>query len=178
MNKVLSGDQDSVQAADMFGRDASLFGRVLNAMLEGNEAMGISRVSDVEALDRLAAISELFQFVSGSVDEILETSPELFQVDAGADVHAELSASGEDVGRAVLVRREEDSEAGGGLCEPVDLPVNKRHYDMVYAHMRYSDKPFMGSVTAPERARDTVELARLTEGQSDDDGPPRTGEAA
>lgn len=80
VNKVLSGDQDSVQAADMFGRDASLFGRVLSAMLEGNQAMGISRVSDVEALDRLAAISELFQFVSGSVDEILETSPELFQV--------------------------------------------------------------------------------------------------
>jgi len=80
VNKVLSGDQDSVQAADMFGRDASLFGRVLRAMQEGNEAMGISRVSDEEALDRLTAISELFQFVSGSVDEILETSPELFQV--------------------------------------------------------------------------------------------------
>ena len=41
------------------------------------------------------------------------------------------------------------------------MPVNKRHLDMVYAHMRYSDKPFMGSVTAPERARDTVEMARI-----------------
>ena len=28
-------------------------------------------------------------------------------------------------------------------------------------HIRYSDKPFMGSVTAPERARDTVEMARI-----------------
>ena len=28
VNKVLAGDEDSVQAADMFGRDASLFGRV------------------------------------------------------------------------------------------------------------------------------------------------------
>src|SRR6185295_17586192 len=27
--------------------------------------------------------------------------------------------------------------------------------------MRYSDKPFMGSVTHPDRARDTVEMARL-----------------
>ena len=42
------------------------------------------------------------------------------------------------------------------------MPVNKRHLDMVYSHIRYSDKPFMGSVTAPERARDTVEMARLT----------------
>jgi len=38
---------------------------------------------------------------------------------------------------------------------PVDLPVNKRHFDMVYSHMKYSDKPYMGSVTHPERAQDT-----------------------
>ena len=80
VNKVLAGDEDSVQAADMFGRDASLFGRVLNAMLEGSRAMEITRVSEPEARERLAEISELFEFVSGSVDEILETSPELFQV--------------------------------------------------------------------------------------------------
>ncbi len=54
--------------------------------------------------------------------------------------------------------------SGGTICEPVDVPVNKRHLDMVYSHIRYSDKPFMGSVTAPERARDTVELAKLTFG--------------
>ncbi|NQD92302.1 chemotaxis protein [Pseudomonas sp. CrR25] len=85
VNKVLAGDEDSVQAADMFGRDASLFGRVLSAMLEGNAAMEISQVTDEEALERLAEISELFEFVSGSVDEILETSPELFQVRESAN---------------------------------------------------------------------------------------------
>jgi trimethylamine--corrinoid protein Co-methyltransferase len=42
--------------------------------------------------------------------------------------------------------------------------VNKRHLDMVYSHIRYSDKPFMGSVTAPERAADTVELAKIAFG--------------
>src|SRR5262249_35120567 len=54
--------------------------------------------------------------------------------------------------------------SGGTVCEPVDLPVNKRHFDMVYAHMRYSDKPYMGSVTHPDRARDTVEMARVVFG--------------
>ena len=54
--------------------------------------------------------------------------------------------------------------SGGTVCEPVDVPVNKRHLDMIYSHIRYSDKPFMGSVTAPERARDTVEMARITFG--------------
>ncbi len=50
---------------------------------------------------------------------------------------------------------------GGTLCEPVDLPVNKRHFDMVFAHIRNHDKPFMGSVTAPERAQDTVDMVDI-----------------
>ncbi len=50
---------------------------------------------------------------------------------------------------------------GGTLVEPVDLPVNKRHYEMVYAHIRYSDRAFMGSVTNPSRAEDTVEMCRV-----------------
>ena len=54
--------------------------------------------------------------------------------------------------------------SGGTVCEPVDLPVNKRHLDMVYAHLRWSDKPFMGSVTAPERAEESVEMARIAFG--------------
>jgi len=56
--------------------------------------------------------------------------------------------------------------SGGTVCEPVDLPVNKRHLDMVYSHIRYSDKPFMGSVTQPERAADTVAMAKLVFGES------------
>ena len=51
--------------------------------------------------------------------------------------------------------------SGGTVCEPVDVAVNKRHLDMVYAHIRYSDKPFMGSVTHPERAADSLAMARL-----------------
>ncbi len=51
--------------------------------------------------------------------------------------------------------------SGGTVCEPVDVPVSKRHLDMVYSHLKYSDKPFMGSVTAGSRAADSVELARI-----------------
>lgn len=51
--------------------------------------------------------------------------------------------------------------SGGTVCEPVDVPVNKRHLDMVYAHIRYSDKAFMGSITAEERAEDSIELCRI-----------------
>jgi trimethylamine--corrinoid protein Co-methyltransferase len=55
--------------------------------------------------------------------------------------------------------------SGGTVCEPVDLPVNKRHLDMVYSHIRYSDKPFMGSVTHPERAKDSVAMAEIVFGR-------------
>ncbi|NND83230.1 MAG: trimethylamine methyltransferase family protein [Gammaproteobacteria bacterium] len=54
--------------------------------------------------------------------------------------------------------------SGGTICEPVDLPVNKRHYDMVYSHIKYSDKPFMGSVTHPMRAEDSVNMAKIVFG--------------
>ena len=40
--------------------------------------------------------------------------------------------------------------SGGVVCEPVDVPVPVRHLDMIYTHLRYNDKPFMGAVTAPE----------------------------
>jgi len=80
VNTVLAGDENAVQAADAFGRDAARFGQVLNGMLQGNPGLKISQVEDPDARARLAEISELFEFVSGSVDEILETSPELFQV--------------------------------------------------------------------------------------------------
>ncbi len=56
--------------------------------------------------------------------------------------------------------------SGGTVCEPVDLPVNKRHLDMVHAHLSCSDKPFMGSVTAPERAEDSIEMARIVFGEA------------
>jgi trimethylamine--corrinoid protein Co-methyltransferase len=47
------------------------------------------------------------------------------------------------------------------VCEPTDVAVNKRHLDMVYAHMRYSDRAFLGSITAAERAADSVEMCRI-----------------
>ena len=67
--------------------------------------------------------------------------------------------------------------SGGTICEPVDLPVNKRHFDMLYSHMKYSDKAFMGSVTAPERAEDTVEMCKILFGDNfidEETGKPKT----
>jgi len=55
--------------------------------------------------------------------------------------------------------------SGGTLCEPTDVAVNKRHLDMLLAHMTLSDKPFMGAVTEPSRAADSVAMAGILFGE-------------
>jgi len=59
--------------------------------------------------------------------------------------------------------------SGGTVCEPTDVAVNKRHFDMLHAHMTLSDKPFMGSVTAPSRAQDSVDMGRILLGDRADE---------
>jgi trimethylamine---corrinoid protein Co-methyltransferase len=55
--------------------------------------------------------------------------------------------------------------SGGTVCEPTDVPVNKRHLDMLHAHMTLSDKPYMGSVTEPSRAADSVAMSEVLFGR-------------
>ncbi|MEP5377607.1 MAG: trimethylamine methyltransferase family protein, partial [Hyphomicrobiales bacterium] len=55
--------------------------------------------------------------------------------------------------------------SGGTECVPTDVPVNKRHLDMLLAHMTLTDKPFMGSVTEPSRAQDSVEMCEILFGK-------------
>lgn len=53
---------------------------------------------------------------------------------------------------------------GHVICEPCDVPVSKRHLDMVYAHMRWTDKPHLGAITEKSRAEDSVAMARILHG--------------
>ncbi len=88
VDKMLEGGEGADQAADQFNLDASLFGSVLDGMLNRNAAMRISRVTDADARASLVEISKLFEFVSGSVDEIFQASPDLLQAREAADAIA------------------------------------------------------------------------------------------
>ena len=55
--------------------------------------------------------------------------------------------------------------SGGTIVEPTDEPTETRHLDMLYAHIKYSDKPFMGSVMSRENALDSVAMAELVFGE-------------
>lgn len=127
-------------------------------------------------------------FEPGMIREILRTAPSRFtqharnpanSVEIGGDAMVFAPSYGSpfvmdlDKGRRYgtiedfqnLVKLAQSSpwlhHSGGTICEPTDIPVNKRHLDMVYAHMRYSDRAFLGSITAPERARDSIEMCRI-----------------
>ncbi|WP_166418279.1 trimethylamine methyltransferase family protein [Cochlodiniinecator piscidefendens] len=56
------------------------------------------------------------------------------------------------------------NHSGGVVVEPVDVAVPLRHLHMAHTHLTMNDKPFMGAVTAPDRARDTIEMAKLAMG--------------
>lgn len=53
---------------------------------------------------------------------------------------------------------------GGVVVEPTDIPVSKRHLDMMLGHLTLGAKPFMGAVTAPERAEDSLAMAEIAFG--------------
>jgi len=55
--------------------------------------------------------------------------------------------------------------AGGTLVEPCDIPVNQRHLDMVYAHIKYSDKPYLGSITTKSRAEESIAMTKILFGK-------------
>jgi len=55
--------------------------------------------------------------------------------------------------------------SGFVTCEPCDIPVSKRHFDMVYAHMKWTDKPHLGAITEMSRAQDSVDMARILHGK-------------
>ncbi len=51
------------------------------------------------------------------------------------------------------------------ICEPMDVPVPKRHLHIIYGVLRWSDKPFMGIVTERSRAEDTIRMAQIVFGE-------------
>lgn len=80
LNQVLAGGETAAAAADRFGRDAALFGRVLEGLLKGSKGLNIDKVTDKEAVGKLREVAMLISAVSDNIAGILELSPELFEV--------------------------------------------------------------------------------------------------
>ena len=50
-------------------------------------------------------------------------------------------------------------------CEPMEIPVPKRHLHIINSALTHSDKPFMGIVTSKERAEDVMSMAGIVFGE-------------
>jgi trimethylamine--corrinoid protein Co-methyltransferase len=154
---------------------------------EDAEALRLYREAGAAATEVSPGVWNL-RFEPGMLREVLRTAPARFtqharnpanSVEIGGDATVFAPSYGSpfvmdiDSGRRYgtiadfenLVKLAQSSpwlhHSGGTICEPTDVPVNKRHLDMVYAHIRYSDRAFLGSITAPERAADSVEMCRI-----------------
>ncbi len=92
LNRVLAGGEGAATAADRFGRDAALFGRVLEGMIRGSDSMRIEKAKSPEVINKLREVSMLFRSVSDLVGSILESSPQLFEIKDAASNAESLSA--------------------------------------------------------------------------------------
>ena len=89
--RALQGGEDAIIAADRFGRDVGLFGRVLNALRSGDDLMEIAPLTDPDAIAMLDKIDEVYAVLNELISDMLEKSIELFQVQEGASQVFEVS---------------------------------------------------------------------------------------
>jgi len=57
---------------------------------------------------------------------------------------------------------------GGLMAEPNDIPIQRRGAEMLYAAMRYSDKPFMGGSLGAEAANESIAAASIVFGSPEE----------
>lgn len=79
VDKMLRGDADAGTAADQFNLDANFYSRVLDGMKAGDPVLQISRVTDAQARASLDQITNLFDGVNKSIQEMFEGSKTLFR---------------------------------------------------------------------------------------------------
>lgn len=79
IDKIVQGNASATEAAEQFNVDASVFGTVLQGMLQGNKPLGIQRSTNPKVASLLMDIGGVYQNVMGSVQQVFESSPELLK---------------------------------------------------------------------------------------------------
>ncbi|MEJ2618713.1 MAG: methyl-accepting chemotaxis protein [Candidatus Thiodiazotropha sp.] len=86
VNQVLAGGQKTAAAIDQFSRDADLFGRVLEGLKTGDRDMGIDKVKDKIASQRLDDVATLFTTIQDNATEIIQNIPDVLPALEAASV--------------------------------------------------------------------------------------------
>lgn len=91
VNKIFDGGEDALDAANNFGRDAELFGRVLNGFYDGDAELGIKPFEDEQLVTLVDETADIFDTIGRQVNGILERSPEMLRVSQAVNRVTELS---------------------------------------------------------------------------------------
>jgi twitching motility protein PilJ len=83
--KVLVGGEDAEIASENFGQDVDLFGEILTGMLEGDEMLGVRKITSPEAVDSLNEIAGLYESLKTNVTFVIGSKDELFKVHEASD---------------------------------------------------------------------------------------------
>ncbi len=78
--KVLKGDDDAEVAAENFGQDVDLFGEILTGMIEGDEMLSVSKITNLDAKQSLMEVNKLYDDLKNNVTYIIASTDELFIV--------------------------------------------------------------------------------------------------
>ncbi len=81
---MMSGSNDAAQSAQRFGLDTATFKRVLDSLLNGSKMLGVGKVEDPDAAELLVEIAGLYDEIKTKVADILERSPETFEINNSA----------------------------------------------------------------------------------------------
>ncbi len=81
---MMSGSNDAAQSAQRFGLDTATFKRVLDSLLNGSKMLGVGKVDDPDAEELLVEIAGLYDGIKTKVADILERSPETFEINNSA----------------------------------------------------------------------------------------------
>lgn len=82
---ILDGGQGAITAADQFSGDASLFNRVLEGLINGDDELGLRAVRNNSVLGALSEVVPVFEEIRFDVDTILTASTDLFEVREASD---------------------------------------------------------------------------------------------
>ncbi len=77
---MMSGGNDAAQSAQRFGLDTATFKRVLDALINGSKMLGVDKVENPEAVELLVEVAGIYDSIKNKVADILERSPETFEI--------------------------------------------------------------------------------------------------
>ena len=90
LKRMLSeGGAGTAAAADRFGRNVNLFGRILRGMRDGDAKLGIDRVTLPDSGSKVVDLAERFKSLETEATRIADSAPELVKVQNAAQGVAE-----------------------------------------------------------------------------------------